>query len=222
MKHCSHGDALRYVRSSLRFGCFAACHTSCSSQALRHSAAYVSVAKLRYAVLRSLRLKKDSFTHYVQLRISLATSTAAPPCDRHLPASQPLIFWFAFAALRLINFAHRRAAVHRPCRPSSLRFASLFSRGGCGLYCTAVWLAWRKWWRTVSLPSLRFVRSSLRYVHPGFPARGLQCINQLWIIATINSNTDQQTLIFKQSLQASKKISTCLPPPISDINTDEL
>ena len=114
----------------------------------------------------------QSFTHYVQLRISLATSTAAPPCDRHLPASQPLIFWFAFAALRLINFAHRRAAVHRPCRPSSLRFASLFSRGGCGLYCTAVWLAWRKWWRTVSLPSLRFVRSSLRYVHPGFPARG--------------------------------------------------
>ena len=75
---------------------------------------------------------KALLTHKYNHTKSIAASTAAPPCNRHLPASQPLIFWFTSAALRLINFDEKRSGVPSPCRPSSFRCASLFSRGGCG------------------------------------------------------------------------------------------
>jgi hypothetical protein len=50
----------------------------------------------------------------------------------------------------------------------------------------------------------------------------LQECYQLFVIATIAMNTDEQPVIFKQSLQVSKQIRICLPPLMIGINTDEL
>ena len=138
---------------------------------------------------------------------SIAASTAAPPCNRHLPANQPLFFvrrptsrpthrilcFVQCPACFLLVF--RRAAAHRPCCPLPFRCASLFSRGSCGLHCAAVWLAWR----VVADGQPSFSRSSFLLS----PSSRLPCQSTNFIIIIL-LNIFFYILIMQKSLQVAK------------------
>jgi hypothetical protein len=65
-----------------------------------------------------------------------------------------------------------------------------FSRGSCGLFCAAVWLAWRCGGGRSAF--LLFVRRSSSLRSSRLPCQWLQCITQLFVIATMDINTDQR------------------------------
>jgi hypothetical protein len=105
-------------------------------------------------------------SHHTKAINSKATYTAAPPCNRHLPAASGT----GTEAMRLRCWHKTHAIASKPRIASHVEVAiTLLLRRSSH---SSPRCPHGGWWRTVSLPSLRCVRSSLRYVHPGFPANG--------------------------------------------------
>jgi hypothetical protein len=102
----------------------------------------------------------------------IAASAVPPPCNRHLPVASGT----GTKAMRLHCWhkAMLMLRIPRRCKPRCGRCFLLRS----SQFRSSPRLLHGGWWRTVSLPSLP-PRCASGFVHPGFPARGLQCISQL-------------------------------------------